>query len=86
MTAPVCPQGLLRKFSVQKDIWTGAVDALAQVDALMSLAAAAELGGTHGAMCRPTFLPPDEASGRQVNKPTLWTCIVAVHTYIVGLT
>lgn len=57
-------QGLLRKFSAQKDIWTGAVDALAQVDALMSLAAAAELGGTHGDMCRPNFLPPDGPNGQ----------------------
>lgn len=56
-------QGILRKFSENQAMWSAAVDAVAQLDALMSLAVAATCGS--GTMSRPTFLPwsSDAAQG-----------------------
>ena len=58
-------QGLLRRFASQAELWTAAVDTLAQIDALMSLASAAQFG-TGGPLCRPVFLEPT-AGQRQVS-------------------
>ena len=57
-------QGLLKRFAEQQAVWTGAVAAMAQLDALMSLSAAAEQCSAWGPVCRPVFLPAD--SNRQV--------------------
>ena len=59
-------QSLLRRFASQADLWTAAVDTLAQIDALMSLASAAQFGTDGQALCRPVFLEPT-AGQRQVS-------------------
>eukprot|EP00884_Botryococcus_braunii_P001653 jgi/Botrbrau1/11489/Bobra.0360s0015.2 len=53
-------KGILRKFASHKSIWSKAVEAAGQVDALMSLATWAELGSLNGSMCRPTFTSDDD--------------------------
>eukprot|EP00887_Chlorella_sp_A99_P007330 scaffold2.g7330.t1 len=56
-------QDLMRRFAESKDAWAAAVDCMAQLDALMSLAAAAL--GASGPVCRPRLVPcspPGEAS------------------------
>ena len=59
-------QSLLRRFASQADLWTAAVDTLAQIDALMSLASAAQFGTDGGPLCRPVFVEPT-AGQRQVS-------------------
>jgi len=49
-------QAMLRLFSEQHALWHRAVAAVAQLDALMSLAAAAAFAD--GPMCRPQFIQP----------------------------
>ena len=55
--------GLLSRFAASHAAWAAAVGAASDLDALLSLAAAAELGGAGGPMCRPQVLeaalPPD---------------------------
>ena len=45
----------MRQFAGRKALWDAAVDCMAQLDALMSLAVAAACGS--GTMCRPTLVP-----------------------------
>jgi len=47
-------QSVMRKFSEHKDLWTAAVEAIADLDALMSLAKSAACSA--GPMCRPEFI------------------------------
>ena len=49
-------QGLLQRFSEHRAVWGGVVEAMAQVDALSSLAAAANDASAHGPVCRPQFI------------------------------
>lgn len=49
-------QGLVNKFAEQQAVWNGAVAAMAELDALMSLAAAAEQASAYGPVCRPSFV------------------------------
>lgn len=51
-------RGLLARFGARGAAWTAVADAAATLDALLSLAAAAEAGGAFGPMCRPAVLPP----------------------------
>jgi len=51
-------RGLLARFGARCAAWTAVADAAATLDALLSLAAAAEAGGAFGPMCRPVVLPP----------------------------
>jgi hypothetical protein len=51
---------VVRRFAAEHGAWEGALDAAADLDALMSLAACAEAGGAQGPMCRPRLLPPQE--------------------------
>lgn len=53
-SAPPC-QGMMRRFAGRKALWDAAVDCMAQLDALMSLAVAAACGS--GTMCRPKLVP-----------------------------
>ena len=46
---------MMRQFASRKALWDAAVDCMAQLDALMSLAVAAACGS--GTMCRPTLVP-----------------------------
>ena len=59
-------QGLLAQFASQAGLWQRAVKTMAELDALMSLAYAAQFGVDGGPMCRPTFVEPhpsDQSSG-----------------------
>ncbi|KAK9807187.1 hypothetical protein WJX73_005617 [Symbiochloris irregularis] len=51
-------KGLLMRFSQHRDTWGGAVEAMAQLDALASLAAAAMDASANGPVCRPEFIAP----------------------------
>ncbi|GFH28140.1 DNA mismatch repair protein [Haematococcus lacustris] len=48
-------QGLVRRFSEGRGLWSWAVDSIAELDALMSLASHAL--NTEGGVCRPTLAP-----------------------------
>ena len=56
-------QGILRQFAERREVWAAAIEAVAQLDALMSLAVAAACGD--GPMVRPTLVPwrPAAAAG-----------------------
>jgi DNA mismatch repair protein MSH6 len=54
-------QGMMRGFAARKALWAAAVDCMAQLDALMSLAVAAACGA--GTMCRPRLLPWSPGDG-----------------------
>jgi hypothetical protein len=50
-------------------MWEAAVEAAAELDALMSLAAVAEMGSSQGPMCRPKLLEhSDEQQVRTVSR------------------
>lgn len=51
-------QGLLARFASQAGLWQRAVKAMAELDALMALAYAAQFGADGAPMCRPTFVEP----------------------------
>ena len=51
-------QGMVNRFAQEQQAWNGVITAMAELDALMSLAAAAEQASAYGAVCRPNFLPP----------------------------
>ena len=48
-------QALMGQFAERKEVWAAAVDCMAQLDALMSLALAAAMAS--GPVCRPRLLP-----------------------------
>ena len=55
----------MRQFAESHAVWEAAVDAVAELDALMSLASVADIFSIAGPMCRPKFV---EAPGdRQVS-------------------
>ena len=54
-------QGLLARFASQAGLWQRAVKTMAELDALMSLAYAAQFGGDGAPMCRPTFVEPQSS-------------------------
>lgn len=54
LTLPA-PQGMMAQFAARKALWDAAVDCMAQLDALMSLAVAAACGS--GTMSRPVLVP-----------------------------
>ena len=49
-------QGMIRRFVDARDLWVGAVEAVADLDALMSLAAHAL--HADGSVCRPKLVAP----------------------------
>ena len=49
-------QGVVRQFARSHSVWEAAVDVVAELDALMSLAAVADVGSVHGPMCRPKLV------------------------------
>ena len=53
-----CMQGMVNRFAQEQQAWNGVITAMAELDALMSLAAAAEQASAYGPVCRPNFLPP----------------------------
>ena len=52
----------MRQFARSYSVWEAAVDVIAELDALMSLAAVADVGSAHGPMCRPKLI---EGHGNQ---------------------
>ncbi len=52
-------QGVVRRFAREHAVWEAAVEAMAELDALMSLAAVADVGSAQGPMCRPRLVPAD---------------------------
>eukprot|EP00983_Pelagomonas_calceolata_P085529 1156580-Pelagomonas_calceolata.AAC.2 len=52
-------QGMVRRFVEDRELWVRAVEAVAELDALMSLAAHAL--NAEGSVCRPKLLPPAQA-------------------------
>ena len=48
----------MRQFAMSHAVWEAAVDAVAELDALMSLAAVADVFSIHGPMCRPKLVEP----------------------------
>lgn len=61
-------QGLVKRFAADQAVWTGAVVAMSELDALMSLAAAADSASAWGPVCRPVLVP---ATG---NSPQVLRC------------
>ena len=53
-------QNIMKRFAAHKSTWLDAVDCIAKLDALMSLAKAAACGD--GIMCRPEFVECNDAS------------------------
>lgn len=51
-------QGMVRRFAREHAAWEAAVQAVAELDALMSLAAVADVGSSQGPMCRPKLVTP----------------------------
>ena len=49
-------QGVVHQFARSHSVWEAAVDVFAELDALMSLAAVADVGSVHGPMCRPKLV------------------------------
>ena len=49
-------QGLLERFAAHHDLWVASLQQAAQLDALASLALAAELACAHGPVCRPHII------------------------------
>ena len=75
---PFAWQGLLARFASQAGLWQRAIKTMAELDALMALAYAAQFGGDGAPMCRPTFVEPEPSvmgspSGH-VNSSTAFTC------------
>ena len=64
-------QGLLVQFARHAGLWQAAVKAMAELDALMSLAYAAQFAGDGAPMCRPNFVEPDAASPSASHVSTL---------------
>ncbi|KAF5838281.1 muts domain V-domain-containing protein [Dunaliella salina] len=52
-------QSMVRRFVEDRELWVGAVESVAELDALMSLAAHAL--NAEGSVCRPKLLPPEQA-------------------------
>lgn len=55
---------MVARFAEQQALWNGAVAAMAELDALMALAAAAEQAAAWGPVCRPTFVQPSAGGGQ----------------------
>jgi len=55
-------QNIMKRFASYKNMWLCAVDCIAKLDALMSLAKAAACGD--GPMCRPEFIRCEESSNK----------------------
>lgn len=49
-------QGMVRQFAKSHAVWEAAVDAVAELDALMSLASVAGMFSVSGPMCRPKLV------------------------------
>ena len=49
-------QGLLERFSAHHELWVASLQQAAQLDALASLAVAAEVACAHGPVCRPRII------------------------------
>lgn len=45
----------MKRFAAEQALWSGAVVAMSELDALMSLATAADSASAWGPVCRPTF-------------------------------
>ena len=60
---------MVRRFAAAHDVWEAALEAAAELDALMSLAAVADAGTDTGPMCRPRLVPAQGDS--QVRRPGL---------------
>lgn len=78
LSASLAWQGLLARFASQAGLWQRAIKTMAELDALMALAYAAQFGGDGAPMCRPTFVEPEPSvmgspSGH-VNSSTAFTC------------
>ncbi len=68
-------QGVVRQFAKSHTVWEAAVDAVAELDALMSLAAVADFGSIYGPMCRPRLI--EASSSQQVGRPFLNVGVVS---------
>ena len=63
------PQGLISRFASDGPLWSWAVGCVAELDALMSLAAHAL--GSETPMCRPQLLRYCDDGGEAVQRPLL---------------
>ena len=59
----------MRQFAKSHTVWEAAVDAVAELDAMMSLACVADMGSVYGPMCRPRLM--EAHSKQQVRKNTV---------------
>lgn len=73
-------QRLLAQFAQHAALWQAATKAMAELDALMALAYAAQFGGEGAPMCRPTFVQPTATAtgAKHVSKSSCHeTCMLA---------
>ncbi|KAL3143314.1 hypothetical protein ABBQ38_002153 [Trebouxia sp. C0009 RCD-2024] len=85
-------QGLLARFASQAGLWQRAVKAMAELDALMALAYAAQFGADGAPMCRPTFVEPSSPvpggpsghvfSAKALRHPAAGVGVVAGGTFV----
>ena len=66
----------MRQFAKSHTVWEAAVDAVAELDALMSLAAVADVGSAYGPMCRPRLI--EARSDQQVRKTSMSNSLASV--------
>ena len=85
---PRALQGLLARFASQAGLWQRAVKSMAELDALMSLAFAAQFGGDGAPMCRPTFVEPQspgpEGSTGHVSASAVHFAQESASVFLVG--
>ncbi len=65
-TSTHSPQTLVVRFVSHKSLWVGLVEAVAELDALLSLAAHALAPPDGGPMCRPELVPGERGAEYQV--------------------
>ena len=78
----------MRQFAKSHAVWEAAVDAVAELDALMSLAAVADMFSVYGPMCRPKLVEAcgdkqvsASATGNQQQTPSLQQRQAAARAY-----
>ena len=70
--------GLLSRFAASHAAWAATVSAASDLDALLSLAAAAELGAASGPMCRPEVVEASPPAGDPAGPPAQFLRAVAL--------
>ena len=76
----------MRQFAKSHTVWEAAVDAVAELDAMMSLACAADVFSVYGPMCRPRLI--EARSKQQVrNHPEygFGVCKLGTYTRVIAV-